>query len=203
MDIRAYLDSGIIEEYCLGLLDSEAAAQVEKISRQHPDVDLEIQKTLEALARLSTKAKPRPHVKTALFQVIDQLETELKIDLENPPFIHRHSDFSAWNSAIEDLTPNLEEETAKYHVLQDQPDFQLSIVWLEDQLVEDGHDPHEFEESFLILEGTCECNIGGKIIHLQAGDYLEIPRFTQHTIRNTSPQPQPFIKALVQRRRAA
>ena len=50
---------------------------------------------------------------------------------------------------------------------------------------------------------TCECNIGGKMIYLQAGDYLEIPRFTQHTIRNTSAHPQHFVKALVQRRKAA
>lgn len=203
MDISAYLDSGIVEEYCLGLLEAEAAATVEQLSRQHPAIDLEIQKTLETLARFSAVAKPRPQLKTALFQLIDQLETEQDIDLQSPPFIHRHSDVAAWNKAIEGLAPNIEEDAARYHFLQERPDFQLSIVWLEGQLVEDGHDPDEFMESFLILEGTCECNIGGKIIHLRAGDYLDIPRLTQHTIRNTSVGPQSFVKALVQRRKAA
>jgi len=203
MDIRAYLDSGIVEEYCLGLLDSEAAAAVEQLSRQHPAIDLEIHKTLETLTRFTTGAKPGPQVKTTLFQLIDHLETEQNIDLKSPPFIHRHSDIEAWNKAIEGLAPNIEEDSTRYHFLQERPDFQLSIVWLEGQLVEDGHDSDEFLESFLILEGTCECNIGGKIIHLQAGDYLDIPRLTQHTIRNTSAHPQPFVKALVQRRKAA
>ncbi len=101
MDIRAYLDSGIVEEYCLGLLDSATAAGVEQLSRQHPAIDLEIRKTLETLARVSTAAGPRPQVKTALFQLINQLETEQKIDLESPPFIHRHSDAAAWNKAVE------------------------------------------------------------------------------------------------------
>lgn len=203
MDIRAYLDSGIVEEYCLGLLDSVAAAGVEQLSRQHPAIDLEIRKTLETLARVSTAAGPRPQVKTALFQLINQLEAEQKIDLESPPFIHRHSDAAAWNKAVESLAPNIEEDSARYYFLQEHPDFQLAVVWLEDQLVEDGHSPDEFQESFLILEGTCECNIGGKMIYLQAGDYLDIPRFTQHTIRNTSAHPQHFVKALVQRRKAA
>ncbi|MFM9947649.1 MAG: cupin domain-containing protein [Saprospiraceae bacterium] len=203
MDIRAYLDSGIVEEYCLGLLDSEAAIGVERLSRQFREIDLEINKTLETLARFSTIAEPGPHLKASLFQLINHLETEQIIDLKAPPFIHRHSDAEVWNKAIEGLTPNIEEDSAKYHFLQERPEFQLAVVWLEDQLHEEGHDSNDFLESFLILEGTCECNIGGKIIHLQAGDYFEIPPLTQHTIRNTSVHPQPFVKALVQRRKAA
>lgn len=203
MNIADYIDSGIIEEYCLGLLEPEAAAAVEDLSRQHPDIDLEIRKTLETLARYSTVAVPRPHVKKELFQLIDQLEEEETIDLQHPPMIHRHSDASAWNKAVAHLIPNVDEGDTRYYFLQDRPDFQLCVAWLDNQLVEDGHDPEEFEESFLILEGTCECNIGGEIFHLQAGDYLPIPRFTQHTIRNTSTHPQTFVKAMVQRRKAA
>ncbi|MBP6812306.1 MAG: cupin domain-containing protein [Saprospiraceae bacterium] len=203
MDIRAYFDSGIIEEYCLGLLDAEAAAGVEQLSRQYPAIDFEIRQTLETLTRFSTIATPGPQLKTKLFHLIEQLKTEQIIDLESLPFIHQYSDVAAWNKVLEGLAPNFEEDSARYHFLQERPDFQLAVVWLEGQLVEDGHDPAEFEESFLILEGTCECNIGEKVIHLKAGDYLEIPRFTQHTIRNTSVHPQPFVKALVQRRKAA
>ncbi|NUO02397.1 MAG: cupin domain-containing protein [Saprospiraceae bacterium] len=203
MDIRAYLDSGIIEEYCLGLLDAETASGVEQLSRQHPAIDLEIRQTLETLTRFSTVAQPRPQLKTALFKLIGELEAEQSIDIKSPPFIHRHSDVAAWNKAIEGLVPDFSEGTAQYHYLQESPDFQLSIVWLEDELVEDGHNPDDFSESFLILEGACECNIDGKIIHLQAGDYFEIPQLATHTIRNTSAYPQLYVKALVQRRKAA
>lgn len=38
MDIREYIESGVIESYVLGLADAQEAAELELLSRQHPEI---------------------------------------------------------------------------------------------------------------------------------------------------------------------
>jgi quercetin dioxygenase-like cupin family protein len=86
--------------------------------------------------------------------------------------------------------------------LRETEEWQLCVAWLQTDLIEEAHHQNEFQESFLILEGTCECDLGGKIIRLQPGGYLDIPFDTPHVIKVTTPE-NGFVKALIQRRKVA
>jgi len=107
-----------------------------------------------------------------------------------------------WNECLKGLEPDKEFGDLKVRFLKETPDYELCLAWLTTELAETEHHAEEFVESFLILEGTCECNIGGQLIYLKTGDYLDIPIDTPHTIRSTSTQTG-YVKALIQRRKPA
>jgi mannose-6-phosphate isomerase-like protein (cupin superfamily) len=124
-----------------------------------------------------------------------------KIDINNPPLINYQSDADEWNEAITHIEPETDYGNIKTTFLTFTDELQVCVAWLSSGLEEEGHHEDEFEESFLILEGSCECNLDGKIFSLKAGDFLDIPFNTQHTITSTSPQG--YVKAIIQRRKTA
>jgi mannose-6-phosphate isomerase-like protein (cupin superfamily) len=197
MDITAYIASGIIEEYCLGLLDADTAAEVVAVSAQYPEIDRAIHDVRRELA--PPVSPPPAALKGNIMALIAQLEEEKIIDPANPPLLHRHSDAAAWQLALRDCTPQFEYEGNAYHIVTERPEQRLCVVWVNHQLLEDGHEPTEFRESFLILEGECECDFEGQVFQLRAGDYLDIPPHTRHIFRNISSEPLTAVKVLVQR----
>lgn len=200
--LDTYLSSGLIEAYCLGTLSDLESAAVSAMAAQHPEVKNAIEETLIALENYPLTIEPKTGLKA---QVLDFLEGYLnpeQIDLQNPPLIHLYSDPQAWNQALENVAPDLHEPGMAARVLKESEDLLLSVVWLSDKLVEEKHATTEFQESFFILEGECECDFEGQIVRFKAGDYFDIPPNTDHIIRNIS-QELTYVKGLVQRRKAA
>lgn len=65
MDIKAYIESGIIESYVLGMADDQERAELEQLSRQHPEIRAAIdafEVSLEQSA-LAAPMRPAAHVK--------------------------------------------------------------------------------------------------------------------------------------------
>ncbi len=90
-----------------------------------------------------------------------------------------------------------------FEIVKSEPEeVLLTLAWLSADLVEDQHAGDAFIESFFILEGACECDFDGRIVRFSAGDYFEIPADTRHVIKNIS-EGLPYVKGLVQRRKAA
>ncbi|WP_428655654.1 cupin domain-containing protein [Runella sp.] len=199
MKIQAYIESGIIEEFCLGLLSEEQAKEVTKMALLFPEIQREIVKTEEALANYA-ETSLNDDLKGKIIGVLRDLQSEEEIKLENPPFIHRYSDAAKWNAALTGIEPTIEYNGLKVHFLRKSKEVQLCLAWLKSDLVEDAHHRDDFQESFLILEGACECKLGNKAISLQPGDYVDIPFDTPHTIKVVTPS-NGFLKALIQRKK--
>lgn len=74
MDIQAYIQSGIIESYVLGLATSEEVAEVEALRLQQPEVHQAIDEfSLSLEQRLSENAiPPPPHVREKVFEAIQE-----------------------------------------------------------------------------------------------------------------------------------
>lgn len=73
MDVKAYIESGIIESYVLGLATPEEAAQVESMMASHPEVVSAVNafsSSLEARSRRDAVAPP-PSVKGKLFATLE------------------------------------------------------------------------------------------------------------------------------------
>lgn len=200
-DLKTYLSSGVIEAYCLGNLSLQESTELLHLAQQHPEIDEEINITLATLKRHLLMPNRAATLKERVLDfLLPHLDSEL-IDPQHLPLLHPFSSSVDWHNALGDQTPDLQEENFAIRVLKDTPDVQLHMVWLFHELVEDGHPSSDFQESFLILEGACECNFGGRIVRFSAGDYFEIPPDTQHIIRNITPDG--CVRGLVQRKKVA
>lgn len=199
--MEKYMQPGMLEEYCLGLLSEKDTAAIARAAQQDPQLQQQIE-AIEASLAGSTAIATKPQLKEKILSFLENLPAINKIDPANPPFIHRNSDLQEWKEALENIRPDKDYGNIKVHFLKDTPDYQLCVAWLHDVLDEDEHRADEFAESFFIVEGSCECNIGGQLIRLKAGDYLDIPFNTHHTIRATSSGID-HVKAIIQRKKMA
>lgn len=201
-ELNTYIASGIIEAYCLGNLSPAQAAEVTAMAAAYPEVQAEIDRTLAVLEQYPQGPQPRPELKKRVLDFLDAFLNEEHIDLDNPPRIDRHSDVAAWNRALQSIAPDIEEPGFAARILKETDELFLSVVWLSADLIEESHADNEFRESFLILEGACECDFEGQIVRFAAGDYFDIPPNTRHVIKNIS-EGLPYVKGIVQRRKAA
>jgi mannose-6-phosphate isomerase-like protein (cupin superfamily) len=181
----------------LGLLPAAEAEEVTRNARLFSAIQEAIEATEAALLRYAAEA-PNPALRHRLLNTLHTLASEPAIDLANPPLLSQHSDLVAWSEAVQGLTPKTTVNGLPIRVLRFTPQHQLCVAWVSDDLVEEAHRTDEFRESFFILEGACECELGSTLVRLQAGDYLDVPANTPHTIRHTAPQ-LGYVKALIQR----
>lgn len=77
MNTQAYIESGIIESYVLGMANEEERAELEQLSQQYPEIRAAIEAFELSLeqAAISHAMKPAAHVKAELFA---RLEPEFK-----------------------------------------------------------------------------------------------------------------------------
>lgn len=78
MDIKAYIESGVVESYVLGMADAQEAAELEQLSRQYPEIrkaidDFELNLEKQSLA---AAVVPSPEVKKQLLYTLDFAKEE-------------------------------------------------------------------------------------------------------------------------------
>ena len=200
--IEKYTAPGILEEYCLGLLPTADAAEITAAIKHYPELLQKIKVIEDSLLDYSSTVTIKQPLKEKIFAALENLPLENKIDLSDPPAIDRNSNLQEWNDALRSLSPDKDYGNIKLRFIKDEPGHQLCVAWLQGTLDEGEHHADEFAESFFIVEGSCECNIGGEIMRLKAGDYLDIPFNTPHTIRSTSVD-MGYVKAIIQRKKIA
>ena len=79
MDIKAYIESGVIESYVLGIADAQEAAELELLRIQHPEIRMAVEAFEASLenAALASAITPPAHVKEQLFtRLSDEFATE-------------------------------------------------------------------------------------------------------------------------------
>lgn len=93
MDIKAYIESGIIESYVLGIADEQERAELEQLSGQYPEIRAAIdafEVSLEQTA-MATAIKPAAHSKANILAVLGEefsdsaVEPSAKIITMNGP----------------------------------------------------------------------------------------------------------------------
>lgn len=74
MDIRAYIESGVIESYVLGIADAEDLAELQRLRLEYPEIAAAIREQEQWLQDIFT-ADARPvaaDVKVQLFDAINK-----------------------------------------------------------------------------------------------------------------------------------
>jgi mannose-6-phosphate isomerase-like protein (cupin superfamily) len=191
MQVQEYINSGILEQYCLGLLTKSEQEAVLAMSVIYPEVkaDLaEIELALVRLAKINAIA-PKTILKQHIFDIITVNEV---ITLDNLPPTGKYSDYQAWLKAVEHLVPAQPFEDFFALPLYHDDKIEQTLIVTKLGVPVETHE--NVLESFFILEGSCVCKVGQHTYTLNAGDFLAIPLHEEHDVTLTSP----YVVAILQ-----
>lgn len=127
-----------------------------------------------------------------------QQSAQQALDLNNLPFLDASSNWLEWQAAVADIQPPDEYEDIHMHTLESNEKRDLFVIWVKQFVPEEVH--HDLLESFMILEGSCECYITNEVgetrtVRLGAGEFITMQLGETHDIHITSEKP---AKAILQ-----
>lgn len=192
IDIRAYIKSGIVESYCLGLASPEEVERMFELCKQFPELQQHLTQNelaLEAYVKSLEREIP-PAVKSTIEKnILNTIRAE-SIELNSEGMFSNFIDISISTNLdkietlIKDMHPPVGFENVYIKTLYAQEGKELNLVWVKDLVPMEEH-PH-LDESFLVLEGTANCNIDGVITKMKRGDFMRIPPESHHEVVITS-----------------
>jgi len=203
INIKNYLESGVIENYCLGLASPKEVERMFELGQQHPEIRShvdECQKAMEAYVKSFETKIPLSCKESILNSIIDAIQSdsiELTARKKFSDFIDisNSANFSKLEELIKDIHPPADFESFHVHTLFSKGDQELNLVWVKDIVPMEEH-PH-LDESFLVFEGTVDCNIDGVITQMARGDFMRIPPESHHEVVITSPTPAKAIQSRI------
>lgn len=199
MNIEAYINSGILEMYILGLANESECQEVEKLRLQYPEIASEMEKIEISLEKYAQESSVTPHasLKPLVLATFDYMKRmEAGEEPTSPPVLSEKSrieDYAAWVNRP-DMVPTEDFDDIYAKILSATPEMTCAIVWIKEKADDEVHDK-EYEH-FLILEGTCTIVVGTEQNYLKAGDYFAVPLYESHQVIVTSSMP---CKVLLQR----
>ncbi|MDQ3140975.1 MAG: cupin domain-containing protein [Bacteroidota bacterium] len=199
LEIDDIISQGIADLYILGALPESDKASIEILMASNETLKEYIESTKKALERYSFTHRilPPNHFKTSVLNAVKQKWEEKEIIFENLPNLTAQSDLNYWHKVVKGIeAPNADH--IHIHTLKRNKEIEIAVAWLFDSIPDEHHD--NTIESFLILEGSCQCVVGKEIIDLEVGDYLQIPLHVNHNVTKTSVGP---LKAIIQWQRFA
>ena len=197
INIQDYIASGILDDYCLGLLSMEKQKEVESFCLLYPELQTEldaIRESLEQFTLLQGKEAPA-ELNKRIWSILNHLSREETMELNNLPLLTKYSNRDHWLRVVKPLLPATLEQPLFALILKDDEEATQTLLWSKVNIPDEVHD--NVYESFMILEGECECFVDGVAVRLSAGGYLDIPLHAHHDVRLISPQ----AMAVVQRRK--
>lgn len=204
MDIKAYLDSGILEDYCLHLLSAQEAATVEDNVAKYPEIRAALLQLQDGIAGFVAQYERTPS--TGVDGLMAALSTDRKLEalsltsdqrLASFVPIHSGSDHLKWERLVKDLSPP-EDFALHAHPLYQGEEGSLMVVWIDKSLPPESH--ADLYESFLLLEGYCSGKLGDQELEIRPGSFLNIPLDTEHSLEVLSDRP---AKLILMRKRVA
>jgi mannose-6-phosphate isomerase-like protein (cupin superfamily) len=170
---------------------------------------LEVQQTEAALVSFAeAHSMPAPsQLRAKILGKINEFEafkkTQTNLELSQLPVLDSASNWLAWQEAVAGIEPPTNFKIIHLHTLESNEKRELFLAWVKEFVPEEVH--HDIVESFLILEGSCECHITNqkgetRIVRLGQGDFYSMETDETHDIIITSLQP---AKAIIEWRKLA
>src|SRR5476651_2586423 len=106
MDVRKYIESGVLEDYCMGLLNEQDQAYLIEMTMLYPEVKTEltiVEQALENLAVLNA-VDPHPAVKQRVIESFD-FDNTGTLSLDDLPIIDHATNPQPWLNALGHLIP--------------------------------------------------------------------------------------------------
>lgn len=193
---------GLLELYVLGAVSGEECRLVEELAAKDKAIAEELNKICAAMEEYATAhaVQPAPAIKPMMLATIDYMERLKKGEVPStPPLLHKNStaaDYAQWINRTDMKAPD-EMDEIYLKIIGYSPQASTAIVWIKTMSPDEVH--RNEHESFLILEGTCDIFIDGKINSLKPGDVLTIPLHANHHVKVTSEIP---CKVILERKAA-
>lgn len=183
MNLKFYIESGILEQYALGLLTAPESENIRHLLDLHVELREELERIQMAMENYATlkAVQPRAHMKNLVIDSIVNLQKEKIMDINDLPLINKFSDYKKWLgfiATIGEITLGTDGKFVKV-LRHDHKVTQMlisSATDIEEEIHEDEH------ESFLILAGQCKCTISGKVKLMDAGEFMAIPLHEPHDV---------------------
>lgn len=188
-DIEQYIQSGMLEEYVLGLLPPTEMIALEAAAAAQPKLRAAID---EVAAQFENFAKanevhPNPTVKPFLMATIDYMERMAHGEAPAfPPLLSETSlitDFAEWLQRADMQAPAANEDLFA-RIIGHNATALTAIVWIKTMAPQEVHE--DTYEKFLVVEGSCTITIGQSKHYLVPGDFLSIPLHQPHVVTVTS-----------------
>lgn len=189
MTVSEYISSGILELYVMGNLSADEALGVEKMMVLHPEIRDEVTAIEIALEQYGQSNAVQPHatIKPLLLATIDYMQRlgsgEAPVAAPIMNASSTSADFAQWISRSDFQKPEAVEDI-HVKLISANAEATTAIVWIRHMAPDEVH--HDEHEKFLILEGTCDIIVDGKIHSLVPGDYFQIPLHSDHRVVVTS-----------------
>ena len=166
--------------------------------------DLEIQQTEDALNRFGAAYAVHPDegIREKFLNKIRSLNSFKKnqrvLTLDNLPILDASSNWMEWQKVVSDIKPPENYEGIHLHTLESNDQRELFVAWVKEYVEEEVHT--DLIESFILLEGTCECHItdaqgNARVVRMGVGDYITMQIGEIHDVIITSLEP---AKAILQ-----
>jgi quercetin dioxygenase-like cupin family protein len=182
MNIEAYIQSGVLDDYCLGLLPEAEARLLEEYCRLYPALQAELHQRQQALETysLTHAIQPPAHLKASTMDLFDNLAKEAVMGEGNYPRINKYADTEAWMQAITHLLPPADFSGLFVTAFYEDEQVVQMLMYSTEGLPEEEH--NNIYESFIILRGACEVCMEGKVFPLKQGDFFEVPMNIPHSV---------------------
>lgn len=166
--------------------------------------DFDIQLAEDALISFAREytIDPPAHLKNRILskiQLLNKNATERRgLHLDILPLLEENSNWLDWNEVVRGIEPPEDFDGIYLHMLESNKERDLFIAWVKEYVAEEVH--YDLLESFLILEGTCECHISDtngntRVVRLAEGDFITMGVGETHDVIITSLKP---AKAILQ-----
>ena len=155
-----------------------------------------------AYSHLTPHAAPPSRLRQNILDKIHALQAQDKksklFDINHLPLLTPESNWLDWEATVKHIPTPCDYDNTHLHPIESNDKRDLFVAWVKEYVEEEVH--FDLLESFLLLEGSCECHItalnGTKSsVCLYAGDYILLEVGEVHDIQITSKQP---VKAILQ-----
>lgn len=186
LNLKTLSDSGLIEAYCLGQLQGKDLKNFVGLLAKNPEIEREVRKVqLQFSSRPLAEAPPVCETtKSELFSKIRNLEFQQRLEGYNHELIDSDSCHEHWKAKVSRFEFPTQKEPIHLIPIREEEKVKQYLAWVGSEVPEEVHD--NMVESFLVLNGTCECRLENEKLELRAGDFLEIPIHTTHQVKVTS-----------------
>lgn len=128
----------------------------------------------------------------------NEAQNRQKISLDAVPLLTVDSNWLDWQAAVAHIVPPADYDGVHLEPIREDNTVQIFVAFVKEHIDEEVHT--DLMESFILLEGTCECLIKNgdgsqRIVHMREGDRIEFQIGEIHDIYITSARP---AKAILQ-----
>jgi mannose-6-phosphate isomerase-like protein (cupin superfamily) len=200
MNLKEYISSGIIEDYCLGLLNDQESKGVLQRAQMYSEVKQAIDEFKQSLEEYSfdTSATPPSHLKESTLALLQNLNLEEEKNIHQTPLLNKYSDHKNWLHIVEPVLPSSLDKKMFVREIRNDDKVSQTVIWTHIDYPDEVHE--DVQECFIILRGKCRCYIEDHVVELEAGGFLEIPMYAHHNVEVLGNDP---VLAVVQRVKVA